>query len=80
MPDRLTNSRVMGYMIALRQVGFEMVVPIGVGVFLDRWLGTVPWLMVGGVLLGLVGGFAHLIAILQRMDRTKTDQPPTTPP
>jgi F0F1-type ATP synthase assembly protein I len=56
-----------------------MVVPIVIGVFLDRWLGTVPWLMVVGVLLGLFGGIAHLIAILQRMDRSKADQPPKTP-
>jgi len=68
MADLPTRSRAMGYMIALSQVGFEMVVPIVLGVILDRWLGTVPWLMVGGVLLGLFGGMAHLIALLQKMD------------
>jgi F0F1-type ATP synthase assembly protein I len=79
MPDRPTKSRATGYMMALSQVGMEMVVPIVVGVLLDRWWGTVPWLMVGGVLLGLFGGLAHLIAILNRMDRSKADQPPKTP-
>jgi len=69
----------MGYMFALSQVGLEMVVPIVIGVFLDRWLGTAPWIMVVGVLLGFFGGIAHLIAIVQRMDRSKPNQPPKTP-
>jgi F0F1-type ATP synthase assembly protein I len=57
----------------------EMVVPIVVGLLMDRWLGTTPWLMVGGVVLGFVGGFAHLMAILQRIDRTDAEKPRDRP-
>lgn len=31
------------------------------GWFLDRWLGTAPWILLGGVLLGLIGGFYQFI-------------------
>jgi F0F1-type ATP synthase assembly protein I len=32
----------------------------GAGYGLDRWLGTTPWLLLGGLLLGLVVGFYEL--------------------
>ena len=79
MPDKPPKSRQLGYLMALGQVGAEMVAPIVLGVLLDQWLGTVPWIMIGGVFLGLFGGLAHMIAILNRMDRQKSDQPPQKP-
>jgi ATP synthase protein I len=49
-----------GLSIAFR-IGTELVVStvVGafVGYFLDSWLGTRPWIMVAGVLLGAVAGF-----------------------
>jgi len=51
---------------ALAQVGLEMVAPIALGAALDYGLGWMPWLTVCGAVLGLVGGMAHLIAILNR--------------
>ena len=77
MPDQPPKSHQLGYLLALGQVGAEMVVPIVLGVLLDQWLGTAPWIMVGGVFLGLFGGLAHMIAILGRMDRDKPPQNPT---
>jgi F0F1-type ATP synthase assembly protein I len=42
-------------------VGLELIVPMIVGVFaghgLDRWLGTAPWCLLVGVLLGMAAGF-----------------------
>ena len=32
----------------------------GIGYWLDGWLGTSPWLLFGGLLLGLVVGFYEL--------------------
>jgi F0F1-type ATP synthase assembly protein I len=32
----------------------------GMGFGLDRWLGTSPWLLLGGLLLGLIVGFYEL--------------------
>ena len=79
MPEDQSGSRQMGYLIALGQVGTEMVVPIGLGVGLDVWLGTIPLFVVLGVLIGFVGGIAHLLAILKRMDSLKSKEPPQKP-
>ncbi len=32
----------------------------GLGAGLDRWLGTTPWCLLGGLLLGLIVGFFEL--------------------
>jgi len=32
----------------------------GIGFGLDQWLGTTPWLLLGGLLLGLIVGFYEL--------------------
>jgi ATP synthase protein I len=31
------------------------------GWLLDRWLGTAPWLLVAGIILGAAGGFYEFI-------------------
>jgi F0F1-type ATP synthase assembly protein I len=79
MPGRLPNPRDYGYLIAISQVGFEMVVPIGLGVGLDLWLHTLPWLTIVGVLLGLFGGIAHLIVLIDRMDKAEKSETPNSP-
>ena len=38
----------------------------GIGFGLDRWLGTEPWLLVGGLLFGIVVGFFELARIVWR--------------
>ena len=42
-------------------LGFEIVVPMLLGIYggwrLDRWLGTEPWLLLVGALLGMAAGF-----------------------
>jgi F0F1-type ATP synthase assembly protein I len=64
MPDR----KELGRYVALGQIGLEMVVPIVVGVLVDRYLGTTPWAVVAGAALGLLGGFVHLVHLLNKMD------------
>jgi F0F1-type ATP synthase assembly protein I len=32
-----------------------------IGYWLDRWLGTDPWLLLGGLLTGIVVGFYELV-------------------
>jgi len=55
------NSKELGRLLSLAQVGTEMVVPIGVGVYLDSRFGWSPWATTVGAVLGLSGGLAHLI-------------------
>jgi ATP synthase protein I len=52
-------------------VGFELVVPLLVGVYggykLDGWLGTEPWLLIVGSVLGMAAGFLNFFrAVLPR--------------
>ena len=42
------------------------------GFFADRWLGTEPWLVIAGVLLGSYTGFMRMWQHLREMD----DRPP----
>jgi ATP synthase protein I len=40
---------------------------LGIGWALDRWLGTGPWLVVIGILLGAGVGFYQFIRLLTRI-------------
>ena len=37
------------------------------GWLLDRWLGTAPWLLVAGIVLGAVAGFYEFIRITSQI-------------
>jgi len=39
----------------------------GVGWLLDRWLGTKPWLMVVGLVLGAVAGFYEFFRLTSKL-------------
>jgi len=73
--EQTPKPRELGYLLAISQIGFEMVVPIILGIVVDQWLGTIPWLMLVGVVLGLFGGLAHLVLLLRKMDRTDSKKP-----
>jgi F0F1-type ATP synthase assembly protein I len=76
MSDDEPRFGQMGYLLALGQVGIEMVVPIGLGILLDLWLHTAPVFILIGVVVGLVGGLLHMLMILKRMDRSESKEPP----
>ena len=40
---------------------------LGVGWMLDRWLGTSPWLVVVGIIVGAALGFYHFIRLMSRI-------------
>ncbi len=70
MPDR----KDMGRYVALSQIGLEMVAPIVIGLLVDYYLGWTPWALVAGAVLGLVGGFVHLVHLLNKMDSKDSSQ------
>jgi ATP synthase protein I len=39
----------------------------GAGWLLDRWLGTKPWLLVTGIVLGAVAGFYQFIRLAAKL-------------
>jgi F0F1-type ATP synthase assembly protein I len=63
------ESKQMGRLMALSQVGFEMVVPIGLGLYLDNRFGWTPWGVSIGAVLGLVGGLTHLVVMTNRFEK-----------
>jgi F0F1-type ATP synthase assembly protein I len=56
----------MGKYLAISQVGLEMVVPIVVGLAVDRYTGWEPVGVITGVIVGFVGGLTHLIFLANR--------------
>lgn len=80
MPKGFPDSQELGFYVALAHVGLEMVVPLGVGIALDYYFGWKPWATVVGFVLGFVGGFFHLLAILKRHERGDHSKPPDQTP
>lgn len=63
--DRARRIRTIKAIGALSTVGISFVLAIVLGVaagyYLDRWLGTSPWLFLLGFLLGLVAGVLNVV-------------------
>jgi ATP synthase protein I len=59
-----------GLSLALR-IGVELVAALivgaGIGLLLDRWLGTAPWLMVVFFILGAAAGFFNVLRVTKGM-------------
>ena len=45
----------------------SVIVFCGLGWLLDRWLGTKPWLLVIGLVLGAAAGFYQFIRLTSRL-------------
>jgi F0F1-type ATP synthase assembly protein I len=45
------------------QIGGSMILFVGLGVLVDRWLGTTPWGVIVGATLGMVGILALVLRI-----------------
>ena len=46
---------------------FSVATMTGVGWALDRWMGTKPWLMVVGIVLGAVVGFYQFVRLTSKL-------------
>jgi ATP synthase protein I len=57
----------------LSSIGLALVVATVLGLaggyYLDRWLGTSPWLTLIGLVLGIVAGFVNLFRSVKRAER-----------
>jgi F0F1-type ATP synthase assembly protein I len=72
------TPREMGYYFALAGVGLEMVLPAALGLYLDDWLGSGPWITMTLGAAGFAGGLIHLMAIVNRQarDESQDRKPP----
>lgn len=71
------------------RIGVELVaalfVGVGIGLLLDRWLGTSPWLMIVFIVLGAAAGLLNVYRVMARMNRVvgfdrKTKEKEAKPP
>ncbi len=59
--DRKAFFRELGKYSALGlEMALSVVIGMGVGYYLDRWLGTAPWLMIVWISLGFAAGVRSL--------------------
>ena len=72
--DTEERSRIFGALALVTGLGLGVVVSIGVcgvaGYFADRWLGTSPFLLIAGILLGVaVGAFQAYRMVMKTVDK-----------
>jgi ATP synthase protein I len=66
--DNATVTRKSGLVYAaVLSFVLSTVTLLGLGWLLDRWLGTGPWLVVTGIVLGAGVGFYQFIRLLSRI-------------
>jgi ATP synthase protein I len=66
--DQQETNRKSGLAYAAAFSLFAAVVSgLGLGWLLDRWLGTRPWLMVVGIVLGAAAGFYELVRATSKL-------------
>lgn len=46
-----------------------LIVGVGIGILLDRWLGTAPWLMIVFFVLGAAAGFMNVYRVMRGLDQ-----------
>jgi F0F1-type ATP synthase assembly protein I len=62
------TKRKSGIAYAAALVLFTSVVSLcGAGWVLDRWLGTKPWMLVAGIVLGAIAGFYQFIRLTSQL-------------
>jgi F0F1-type ATP synthase assembly protein I len=69
------DPREMRRYMALAQVGWEMVAPIGIGLLIDYFFGWLPWATVVCSVLGFVGGMVHLVLLAQKSNADERKPP-----
>ncbi|NNG04700.1 MAG: hypothetical protein HKM95_11445 [Inquilinus sp.] len=57
-----------GMRVAVELVA-AVLVGTGIGIVLDKWLGTQPWLLILFFLIGCVAAFLNVYRLGQRLDR-----------
>jgi ATP synthase protein I len=58
-PAEATSGLGFALRIGVELVG-ALIVGVGIGILLDRWLGTTPWLMLVFVVLGAAAGLLNV--------------------
>jgi ATP synthase protein I len=68
MPEEQNENQKSGIAYAAAITLFVTVITfLGLGLLLDRWLGTSPWLLVVGIVLGSALGLYEFVRLTSRL-------------
>jgi len=56
------------------EMGLAVAVGVGIGYYIDKWLGTRPLFLIVFLVFGVIAGFRSLYRALKRMEREDKDQ------
>jgi Uncharacterized protein conserved in bacteria len=77
-PNQGKPSGAMELLSTAGTIGLQLVVStfigLAMGYFLDKWLGTSPWLLVIFLLLGIVAGFRDVFLEVQRIQKKESGE------
>jgi ATP synthase protein I len=65
--ESVNRKSSIAYAAAL-SLFFSVATLLGLGWLLDRWLGTTPWLMVAGIVLGSALGLYEFVHLTSKID------------
>ncbi len=65
--DRAMIAKAWGLGYQAMSISLEMVVPGVLGLWIDRWLGTLPLFLILGVIFGMTAGMIHLVQFARRI-------------
>lgn len=72
MPEKEPDKSVFRHLLEASSVGIQLVLStfLGfvIGYYLDKWLGTFPWLTAIFLVLGIVAGFYDLVKVARRQN------------
>jgi ATP synthase protein I len=71
MPDEQESENRRGAMAYAAAISLfaSVLVFLGLGWLLDRWLGTAPWLLVAGIVLGSGLGLYEFVRITSKLSQ-----------
>lgn len=64
--EEVTRKSGVAYAAAI-SLFFSVATCLGLGYLLDRWLGTTPWLLVAGIVLGSAVGLYEFVRITSKI-------------
>ena len=56
------------------ELGFAVIIGLVVGQYLDKWLGTEPWLLLLFLIFGMAAGFRSVFRLLKDMNTGNGDE------
>ena len=67
-------NQVSRYSTVGLELGFSIAIGVFAGYYLDRWLGTLPWLTIFLLLCGVAAGFKRIYMTLKSLEREQEEE------